>query len=87
MNIRLCYRIDKEAKLAKDESGNYAETYSCAKIDCNSYNIPKEKYKELIDIGKRLTASGFNIDENLITPITLNEYLDNVEDEENGEDM
>lgn len=35
----------------------------------------------LVEAGRRITASQFKIDENLITPITLNEYLDNMEEE------
>lgn len=82
MKIRLCYRVEKEAGWGEDEYGNPTEVYSCIKMDCKTYNIPKDEYKELIKVGKRLTARSFNIDENLITPITLNEYLDNTEEDE-----
>lgn len=81
MKIRLCYRVEKEAGWGEDEFGNPTEVYSCVKLDCKTYNVPKEEYKELVKIGKKLTAGQFDIDESLITPITLNEYLDNSEEE------
>lgn len=62
------------------KKGNPAEVYSCVKLDCKTYNIPKVKYKELVEAGKKITAGSFNIDEDLVTPITLNEYLDNTEE-------
>lgn len=81
MKIRLCYRVEKEAGWGEDEHGNPTEVYSCVKLDYKTYNIPKNQYKELVEAGRRITASQFKIDENLITPITLNEYLDNMEEE------
>ena len=82
MKIRLCYRVEKEAGWGEDEHGNPTEVYSCVKFDYKTYNIPKNQYKELVEAGRRITASQFKIDENLITPITLNEYLDNMEEEQ-----
>lgn len=81
MKIRLCYRVEKEAGWGEDEHGNPTEVYSCVKLDYTTYNIPKDEYKELVEAGRRITASQFKIDENLITPITLNEYLDNTEED------
>ena len=77
MQIRLCYRVEKEAGWGEDEHGNPTEVYSCVKV-----NVPKNQYKELVEAGRRITASQFKIDENLITPITLNEYLDHVDEED-----
>ena len=82
MKIRLCYRVEKEAGWGEDEDGDPTEVYSCIKIDCKTYNVPKNQYKELVEAGKKITARSFNIDEKLITPITLNEYLDNTEEDE-----
>lgn len=81
MTIRLCYRIEKEAAWGEDEYGNPTEVYSCVKIDCKTYNVPKKEYGELIEVIKKLMVATFKIDEKLINPITLNEYLDNVGDE------
>ena len=81
MKIRLCYRVEKEAGWGEDEHGNPTEVYSCVKLDCTTYNIPKDEYKELVKAGRRITATQYEIDETLITPITLNEYLDNMEEE------
>lgn len=82
MRIRLCYRVEKESGWGEDENGNPTEVYSCIKLDCKTYNVPKEEYKELVEIGKKLTAGQFGIEEDLITSITLNEYLDNMEEED-----
>lgn len=82
MKVRLCYRIEKEAGWGEDENGNSTEVYSCIKINCTSYNIHKEQYRQLIELGKEMTSHSFKIDKNLITHITLNEYLDNTEEEE-----
>lgn len=68
--------------LGEDEYGNPTEVYSCVKVNCTTYNVPKNQYKELVEAGRRITASQFKIDENLITPITLNEYLDHVDEED-----
>lgn len=82
LKIRLCYKVEKEAGWGEDEQGNPTEVYSCVKLSCKTYNVPKKQYQELVKAGKKLTARSFNIDESLVTPITLNEYLDNTEDDE-----
>ena len=82
MKIRLCYRIEKEAGWGEDEFGNPTEVYSCVKVNCTTYNVPKKQYKELVEAGRKITAENFIVDINLVTPITLNEYLDNVEEED-----
>lgn len=82
MKIRLCYRIEKEAGLAEDEHGNQSEAYNCIKLNYKTYNVPKKKYKMLVEYGRKLTKEMFNIDENLVVPITLNEYLDNTSEED-----
>jgi hypothetical protein len=79
MKIRLCYRVEKEAGWGEDEYGNPTEVYSCVTLDWKTYNVPKEEYKELVKVGKELTAKSFDINKELITPVTLNEYLDNTE--------
>lgn len=48
MKIRLCYRIEKEAGWGEDEVGNPTEVYSCVKVNCTTYNVPKKQYKELV---------------------------------------
>lgn len=81
MKVRLCYRVEKEAGWGEDENGDPTEVYSCIKVDCKTYTIPKEQYKSLVEAGKKITSKSFNIDEKWITPITLNEYLDNTEED------
>ncbi|MGL4571778.1 MAG: hypothetical protein ACRCVJ_12015 [Clostridium sp.] len=82
MNLRFCYRVEKEAGLAEDMQGNKAEVYSCSKHETEKYNIPKEEYIRLSDIYREINSSFWGVDLNLVTPITLNEYLDNTEDDE-----
>ncbi|MCI9069876.1 hypothetical protein [Clostridium sp.] len=82
MFIRLCYRIEKEAGFAQDENGNNAEAYYCIKMECKSYSIPRKKYKKMIEYGLTEIASLLKIDKKLVTSITLNEYLDNMEVDE-----
>lgn len=82
METRLCYRIEKEAGWGEDEYGNPTEVYSCIKLDgSKTCDISESRYKELVEIGKKLTAGSFDIDEHFITPITLDEYLDNVDED------
>lgn len=81
MKIRLCYRVDKEACKAEDEYGKPKEVYSCIKLEFKNYDVCGEEYEELVVAGKKLTAASFNVDEKLVIPITLNEYLDNTEEE------
>ena len=80
MYIRLCYRIEKEAGWGEDEQGNPTEVYSCVKLRCKTYNIPREQYKELVEAERKVIARSFKVDESLVIPITLNEYLDNTEE-------
>ena len=81
MNIRLYYRIEKEAHLAEDEYGNPAEVYNCNKLQINSDNISDKQYEELASIWRKLTARALQVDEKFITPITLDEYLYNVKND------
>lgn len=81
METRLCYRIEKEAGWGEDEQGNPTEVYSCIKLNGKTCDISESKYKELVEIGKKLTVESFDIDEQFITPITLDEYLDNVDED------
>ena len=85
MNLRFCYRIDKEAGWGKDEIGNPCEVYSCIKVSSKTYNMDRESYTGLVDAFKAMTADNMNIDINHITPITLNEYLDNTEEDDEEE--
>lgn len=83
MNIRLCFKISAEVGLAEDENGNPAEAYVCAKFQgVKSYNIPSDQYKEIQDGMRKVLANQLECDETYLTPITLNEYLDNTEDED-----
>lgn len=82
MKIRLCYRIEKSAGCGQDKYSNPTEVYSCVKVHCTTYNMPKNKYKKYVREGRRIIAAKFKIDEKLIVPITLNEYLDQKDEEQ-----
>jgi len=83
-NLRFCFRISEEIGLAEDEFGNKAEAFVCCKAKgVKSYNVPKEEYKATQEVYRKMLVNQFECDEKLITPITLNEYLDETgEDEE-----
>lgn len=75
--LRLCFRADKKLELALDTDGTYAEGYLCVKVkDVDSYTLPEEEYKNLQDAFRVMLAEEFNYDIHLLTPITLDEYLD-----------
>ena len=81
-NIRLCYRIDKSLGLAVDEDGNYGDAFVCVKAkNVKSYTIDSEEYKDLQEIFRVMVATQLKCELSLLTPITLNEYLDNTEED------
>ncbi|MCF0163162.1 MAG: hypothetical protein HUJ88_11385 [Fusobacterium necrophorum] len=84
MNIRLCYRIDKEAEIARDINGDFTHLYACRIVNWDSYTVPADEYIKLVDFGKALLSGELGIEKEHITPITLNEYLDAKEDEQNS---
>ena len=80
MKIRLCYRLEKEVKMAEDKQGNPSECYICCHVDVEKDPMPKKQYKELVDAFKKLIAKQYAVDENYITSITLNDYLNHTEE-------
>ena len=83
MKIRLCFEIDKKAEFAEDENGNPSEAYVCASLkDAKSYTMIAEDYKKAQEGMRKIVANQIGCDIDLITSITLNEYLDNTEDNE-----
>lgn len=86
-NLRFCFRIDKSIGLAQDEDGNNVEAYVCIKSkNVSSYELPSKIYKDIQDVDRAVIQKALNCDINLITPITLNEYLDNTEEEDDHND-
>ncbi len=76
-NLRFCYRVDKELGLAEDEFGNPGEAFICLKAkDAKKYIVEKDVYKDMQNYFRKIAANQLNCDEELITPITINEYLD-----------
>ena len=81
-NIRLCYRTAKEVGLVQDSEGNNEEGFVCLKlVGVKTYNLPKDKYVSAQEGMREYLAKQLDCDISLITPITLNEYLDYTEEE------
>lgn len=74
-NLRFCFKVDKSVGLAE-------EAFICIKVsNAKSYQVPSEEYKDMQDGLRRITAYQMQCDSELLTPITLNEYLDNTEED------
>lgn len=83
MKIRLCFKIAAEAGFAEDENGEPGEAFVCAALkDVKSYTMVSEYYEKAVESMRKIVAEQIQCDIELITPITLNEYLDNTEEEE-----
>ncbi|WP_302631650.1 hypothetical protein [uncultured Clostridium sp.] len=80
MKIRLCYRLEKEIGMVEDKQGNPLECYVCCQVDVKKDPVPRKQYKELVDAFRKLIAKQNAFDENYITPITLNDYLNHTEE-------
>lgn len=81
--LRLCFKVDKSLALAVDDEGNPVDSYVCHIVEgVNTYTVARNKYKELVEDGRKLLASIFACDVENLVPITLNEYLDNTNDKE-----
>jgi hypothetical protein len=81
--LRFCFKIDKKVGMAEDENGNPAEAFVCAKArGIKSYTVPREEYQDMQEGYRKILACQLKCDIQLLTPITLNEYLDETEEEE-----
>lgn len=81
--LRFCFRIDEKVGAAEDGNGNPAEAFVCAKAEgVKSYTVPKEEYQDMQEGYRKILAYQLGCDIQLLTPITLNEYLDETEDED-----
>jgi hypothetical protein len=81
--LRFCFRINEKVGMAEDKNGNPSEAFICAKAKgAPIYNIPKEKYQDMQEAYRKLLASQLECDIEMLEPITLNEYLDETEEEE-----
>lgn len=76
-NLRFCFRVDKSVGLLKDEFGNPTEFYMCLKAkNVKTYTVERELYKTMQEGFRKMAADQLKCDEKLLTPVTLNEYLD-----------
>lgn len=80
--IRLCYRVSEDVGLAQDELGNNTEAFTCVKIDVKQDPMPSQEYKDLQDGFRKIVANELECDEKLVVPVTLNEYLNNTQDDD-----
>lgn len=81
MNLRICFKIAKEVEMATDEEGNFQEAFVSVKAkNIKSYEAGEENREILTESFKKLVASQLECDEKYLTPITLDEYLDNTEE-------
>lgn len=81
-NLRICFRVDKSVGWSKDEEGNLSDFYICLKAkDVNRYTMKNNEYKALQEAFRKIAANELKCDEKLLTPITINEYLDKTETE------
>ena len=81
-NLRFCYKVDKRVGLAEDEFGNPGEAFVCAKAkNVKKYILSQEDYKKMQDEFRKIVADQLRCNEDLLAPITINEYLDRTETE------
>ena len=77
--IELAYRIEPGAHMAEDENGNPAECYATVKLqNCRDDATAEEIEKAQIEM---MSKGFFGIDPQYITPILMEEY-----NQEMGED-
>lgn len=79
MNIRLCFKVDEKVGMAKDELGNPKEAFSCIKAKVKQDPLPRKEYKDLKEGFRKILANQIGCDINLVTSITLNQYLNETE--------
>lgn len=76
-NLRFCFKVDKQVGLAEDQFGNQGETYICLKAkNVKTYEVERKQYKTMKEGFRKMTAEQLQCDVSLLTPVTLNEYLD-----------
>lgn len=82
-SLRFCFKVDKSVGLVEDEKGNADERLICIKAnDVKSYTVPGNKYKNMQEAFRNIVAHQLQCNPKMLTPITLNEYLDNTEEDE-----
>lgn len=76
-SLRFCFRVDKSVGLAEDEFGHPGEAFICLKAkNVKRYEVPKDNYLDMQEGFRKMAAAQLKCDIKLLTPITLNEYLD-----------
>ena len=81
-SLRFCFKVDKSVKMVVDKNGNGEEAFACIKATgVESYTLPSKNYKDMQEAYRQIIAAQLECDIELLTPITLNEYLDNTEED------
>lgn len=71
-NLRFCFKAQKR---------NKDEVYMCLKAKgADSYILPGKDYKNMQEAYRKILAAQLQCDPNTLIPVTLNEYLDNSEE-------
>ena len=83
MDIRFCYRISASAGMAHDSvTGEDAECYSEISLGSADRSPDPEEYKSLHeDKIRNYLANQVGLDPELLTPISIEEYDQNVEED------
>lgn len=81
MRVYYCFRLGKELDLGEDvETGEPCEVYMRVSADTKK-EISEEEYKDQHEAFKKVIAYQMEVDENYITPISQEEYSENVDEE------
>ena len=81
-DLRFPYRIEEEAGIANDGQGNDVEAYIQIKIGNAKKAITEEEYDAMHEENRHTVANMLEKDVKWITPITGEEYENNVDEEE-----
>jgi len=85
MKIKMFYRLEKEVGVGIDfETLEPVGAYTCVSVSVK--NVPtSEQYKELGESMKALVANQLDCDPKYIIPVTEEEYVENTDEEIEGE--
>lgn len=70
MNLRICFKIINTTP----------SKFVCKRVETNKYQVARKEYKEIQDTLKKIVAFEEEIAEEDVIPITLNEYLDHMQE-------
>lgn len=84
IELKFYFRLSAELKIAIDKDGNYGEVYSCCTLTVE--NAPTdEQMNKLQEAYRKAIAAQTNADIKHIVPISREEYMENIDDEDEVE--